>query len=314
MQSQCRFKCFCACAVSAKALFTTELSASHFWSCMSTSLTHLELHFTEEFTEDMSAILCKLTGLQRLDLFGDISSAYSVPEAVIILDLPLLRELTVGCFWSTIIRLDKCPKLQELSVCDVDISGLLRLPSSIRKVWFHLLEGSEPLEEVFPAQSTKLLEDMSIGYFCKSKEPAIVQELCLNGKLKRLSIDAIAASKAFDVGALWRAVPVTLEDVTLELSLDKGIPVILEQLPRLTSLSLRHNGPHAAHLTRPLDPFLNMPMLEKLELSQWNDKDAVSRGTKVAWTAVALRFIGMAENRIMQMRLTPPRRSITFIY
>ena len=281
---------------------------------MSASLTHLDLHIPEEVTEDMSAILCKLKGLQHLGLRADLDTAYVIPEALIILDLPLLEELVVGSFCSTVIRLDECPKLQKLYLEDVRLEGFWRMPSSIRKVCLHLTEGSAPLEEIFSAQSAKLLEDLVLGEGCESTDPTTVQELCLNGKLKRLSLDAAAASRAFSVGASWRAVPHTLEDVTLELSLNKGIPKILEQLPKLKFLRMSHKGPDPAHLTRPLDPFLDMPRLEKLELIQWIDKDAVSRGTKVAWTAVALRFIGMAEKRIMQMRLTPSGRSTTFIY
>ena len=287
---------------------------SQYWSCMAASLTHLELHTQKDVTEDMSAILCQLASLQHLALCADINSEFRNPEASITLDLPWLEELAISAFNSTRLTLN-CPRLQELALDYVQLMGFSGMPSSIRELDLEVAEGSMSLDDIFPAHGAKLLEKLTLGDEEFSRiDPAIVQKLCLNGKLRHLSINA-AASKAFSVGASWRAVPHTLEDVTLELPFDKGIPRILEQLPRLTALSLRHSGPQPAHLDRPLIPFLEMPRLEKLELvCCGQSRAAISRGAQCTWTPVALKLIGMAQKRIMQMRLTPPGRSITFVY
>ena len=307
---------YCGCAVTAKALFTMEQPGlvSQYWSCMAASLNHLELHTPVNVTEDMSAILSKLTGLQHLELHASVEEDFRLPEATITLALPWLEELVLSAFCSTRVKLN-CPRLQKLHLDYVHLMGFHGMPSSIQEMWLEVAEGSISVKDVFLAHGAKLLEKLTLGdEDFSSIDPAVVQELCLNGKLRHLSINA-AASKAFSVGASWQAVPHHLEDVTLELPLDNGIPRILEQLPRLTALRLRHSGPQPAHLDRPLNPFLEMPRLEKLKLVCCGQtRAAISRGAQCTWTPVALKFIGMAEKRIMQMRLTPPGRSITFVY
>ena len=132
-----------------------------------------------------------------------------------------------------------------------------------------------PLRDIFPVHSAKLLEKLTLhDEKFASIDPAIVQELCLNGKLKLPQLNA-TASRAFSDSASWRAVPHTLQNITLELPLDKGIPRILEQLPRLTSLCLSHRSPNSAHLDRSLDPFLDLPRLGILELGRGETCDLV---------------------------------------
>ena len=305
---------YCGCAVTAKALFTMEQPdlVSQYWSCMAASLTHLALNPPENVTEDMSAILCKLTSLQHLGLHADWRSNSGYPDANITLDFPWLEDLVISSFLSTRLKLN-CPRLQEFQLVYVQLLSFTGMPSSIREVDLEVAKGSMSLSDMFPAHGAKLLDKLTLGHeeFFLSIDPAIIQELCLNGKLRHLRIDD-AASKSFSVGVSWRAVPHTLEVITLELPLDNGIPRILEQLPRLMSLRLPHRSLKPAHLDRPLDPFLDMTRLGKLELVCGETCDELSRGTKCAWTPVALKFIGMAEKRIIQMRLTSPRRSVTF--
>ena len=278
---------------------------------MSTSLAHLTLSLTEDVTVETSAVLCTLSRLQCLGLRVDLESAFDTPEAAIILELPLLEELVIAEFGSTSIEL-QCPKLQELELDNVELGGFSGMPSSVQKVVLQIDEESVPLKEIMPANSADSLEVLVLGMGFKRAELATVQQICLNGRLKRLSSPSY---RAFAVSASWQAVPQTLEDVTLDLSLGKGIPIILEQLFNLTTLIIKHkrSGSHP-HLDRPLDPFLAMPRLRKLELGCDWDRDALSRGTQCRWTPTALRFIGLAEKRILQMRMTPPGRSITFTY
>ena len=108
------------------------------------------------------------------------------------------------------------------------------MPSSIQKMFLDFREEFVPLNEIFPTNSIKLLEDLYIGMDCEITDPSVIQDLCLNGKLKRLNISS-SASKAFSEGALWLAAPQTLQDLTLHVPPDKGIPRILEELLRLTA-------------------------------------------------------------------------------
>ena len=159
------------------------------------------------------------------------------------------------------------------------------MPSSIQKVVSQLYEESVPLKEIIPASSPKQLEVLVLGMGFKTTDHATVQQICLNGRLKRLRGPAHRASA---VSASWPAVPHTLEEVALDLPLGEGLPTILEQLLNLTMLIIRHKrSGGCAHLDRPLDPFLAMPrlisfLIKKLELGCDWDGDALSRGTQCA--------------------------------
>ena len=147
-----------------------------------------------------------------------------------------------------------------------------------------------------------------------SQHSILIKALCLNGKLRCITMDAATHAGAFSVKAAWQAVPQTLQEVYIGLPLDEGIPRILEQLPNLISLLLKHSGQCRMHLDRPLDPFLDMPRLEKLEL-HYSWKQTLMDGTHICmWTPLPLNFLGLADKRVMQMRAASPGRFITFIY
>ena len=114
--------------------------------------------------------------------------------------------------------------------------------------------------------------------------------------------------------AVWQALPVTLQDVHLKLPLDEGIPRILEHLPRLKKVFLEHNRYSLMHLDRPLDPFLSMPRLEKLQLQSRSGPGIVTGGHRSLWTPLALRLLGLAEKRLRQMQRTSPERTFILIY
>ena len=106
--------------------------------------------------------------------------------------------------------------------------------------------------------------------------------------------------------------PQTLQRLTLALPLDQGIPRILERSLRI--LTLDHSEDTRMHLDRPLDPFLDLPRLEKLALHSWWGSEMTIGMGMCMWTPPALRYLGLAENCIMQMQATPPGRSITLDY
>ena len=154
-------------------------------------------------------------------------------------------------------------------------------------------------------------------------DPDTLRRLCLNGSLKQLSITSKdkrtefdgAAAGAFSLHAPWQTVPQTLQDVCLDLPLDKGIPRILEQLVSLKELSLRHSKRTLMHLDRPLDPSLDMPKLAQLRLeSSWQQISVHGGATLLSWSPAGLKLLGLAQKRISLMRMRSPRRSLTLIY
>lgn len=298
-----------------------------YWSSMAAVLTSLELSIdVDEVHKGISATLCQLTRLERLGLAdapGNIAQTALEPMATLSLDLPLLEWLEITEVDLGLIKLS-CPKLVELVLENVLLMGFRGMPDSIQKVSLTLSDGSVPLQEIIPAHSAKSLEELLVltnATHCEGEigqgftDPEVVKEVCLNGKLRRLVMEDVSFhAGAFSVAALWQAIPHTLEDVSLELALDEGIPRILEELINLTALCPEHAGGSCMHLDRPLDPFLDMLRLESLQLlSCWNRGLLDGTGMRM-WSPPALRFLGLAEKRIRQMQLTPPGRSISLTY
>ena len=305
-----------------KGLFTPEQPGLEFqyWKTLSTVLTRLEISVeAESLTEDMSTALSQLTRLQRFYICTSSTPTNAAHLGVLDLTLPQLQWLSITCLNPNSIRLN-CPQLGELFVGmsshSVPVKSFSGMPNSIWKLSLSLQKGSPSLQEILPPQSTKLLEDLTIGKdILGFTDPEAMKAVCLNGKLRRLIVDSAAAhAGAFLGDASWQAVPQTLQEIVLSLPLDEGIPKILEQLLNLTRLSLKHSGTGRMHLDRPLDPFLDMPKLERLELqSPWNEK--LMNGTNICmWTPPALSLLGSAQLRIMQMQDSLPRTPIALIY
>ena len=197
------------------------------------------------------------------------------------------------------------------------------MPGGIQQVTLNIMSADMLLGEILPARSARRLRALSIKKEFGSNEfpdPETVKRLCLNGKLSCLDLSGIEGSVpafsggAFSYDASWQAVPWTLQDVTLDVPLDKGIPTIVEQLCRLRRLCLTHCRETRMHLDRPLDPFLDMPSLALLKLeSLWQGRTVAETGM-CKWTPAALRLLGLAENRIMRMRETSPMRSFVINY
>ena len=304
-------------AVLREALFTPEEPnfESQYWSSMSTILTYLNLTLLEKnITEETSAVLCQLTRLESLELYEGTAD---VPEVQVFsglfsLDLPLLEYLGIEWFGLRSLHLN-CPMLDEVNLHAVGVKSFYGMPSSVWTVSLDLTSGSMPLQEIVPPHSAESLETLYVsGHSQPCTDPEAVKELCVNGKLTYLTMDDITFhAGAFSVCATWRAVPETLQHVTLEVLLNEGIPRILEQLRGLRALSLTHSGNSRMHLDRPLGPFLDMPRLENLELqSSWNE-DMMGGAGMCMWTPKGLRMLGLAEKRIRHMQMRRPGRSIT---
>ena len=132
------------------------------------------------------------------------------------------------------------------------------MPSTIQKVRLKLFKESLPLQDILPRHSCKLLEELTLseGLNPVGRIASIgpIQDLCLNGKLRCLEIDSVYGSvRAFSERAVWQVIPQTLQHVKLALHLDGGVPMILEQLRSLLTLSLKHTSVESSymHLDRP---------------------------------------------------------------
>ena len=316
-----------ACAGDTEGLFASHQLEfeSQYWGSMAPVLTCLDLQVeAEKMTEGLSAALCQLSVLNTLELRSYLDAAEDF-EAVVNLDLPRLEILVIADFGPVWVKLS-CPYLSKLLAQNVALCGFSGMPSSIQDVCLELSGPSVALREIFPAHSAPLLKVLAIMEdYEEFADPETVKELCLNGSLTSLTIDCEAGLEtdfdgllplygAFGLDALWQAVPQTLQDVSLELPLHEGIPKILEQLPILRTLSLRHNRKRLMHLDRPLDPFLDMPTLEFLELFSCLHGGVGDGSGMCLWTPAALKLLGLADQRIMQMRLAPPGRTITLRY
>ena len=305
----------CACAVNTGALFAAEQPKfeSQYWHSMSTLLTRLDLEIEDhKLTEALCEDLCQLSKLQHLEILAHMyHPAQPEIDAFVHLNLPLLQHLDVANFGPASVRLS-CPRLSELVMEYQTMKSFSGMPANIQEVSLSLGRASASLKEIFPVHSGKFLEDLEIDELREGlADPETVKELCLNGKLRWLKITYYdAAPGAFSMDASWQAIPETLQFVTLDIPLDEGIPPILEQLVSLRALSLTHNRNSRMHLDRPLDPFLDMPMLRQLQLhSDWQSTRAAGTGMCM-WTPASLGLLGLARKRILQMRLTPAGRSI----
>ena len=312
----------CACAVRTRALFRSEQPnfESLYWSSLSAVLARLDMTVEEEdLTEEWCAVLCQLTRLQRLMLFDGRPRINRLNDpalqGVLKLDLPRLERLRVMCIAVHSIHLI-CPKLVELELGDVYLESISGMPGSLQKVDLALDRDTVPLQDILTPESARCLEELTVWQNGQPFTDAeALKALCLNGKLRCLRLDyPTFHAGAFSVGAVWQAVPQTLQELTLTLPLNEGIPRILESFLSLTMLSLGHSETSLMHLDRPLDPFLEMPRLEKLELySSWDAKEKPG-ADMCMWTPPALRYLGLAEKRIMQMQIKSPGRSITLVY
>ncbi|CAL5224603.1 g7314 [Coccomyxa viridis] len=84
----------------------------------------------------------------------------------------------------------------------------------------------------------------------------------------------------------------------LHLPLEKGLPLVLEQLTGLKTLEITDTGEGRMHLDRPLDPFLDMVLLRLLTFS---GKAAKS----LELTPDASMFLALAKKRTEEGTLKP---------
>ena len=299
------------CAASAHCLFArgqqlhTPEYMFQYWGALSSHLTNLKMFFNEDITAETSSALNQLTQLQ--DLLLDGSPGIS---AAINFQLPQLILLRLECFGNITISLD-CPQLRYLQLESLDrLQEMSGIPDGIEDLkLIELRDGSVSLEQMLPAQGLKHLKALRV--FTVPGRPAAVWKACNASRLTCLrACDVWAALILHSYQPPWQDLPCNLQHVLLWLPLGNGIPLVLEQLGKLETLSLYHVGAGPMHLTRPLDPFLDMTGLQKLAL--WGDKKR--REDFGRWTPAALRLLGLADRRVKQMGKVPGGRRLKFVH
>lgn len=174
----------------------------------------------------------------------------------------------------------------------------------------HLTAGAVSLEGIFPALKLESLPYLSILKYAEQvAAPEIIQQLCPNAEMLTIYIEC-PMERLFPARAPWHGLPRILQLVSLISSMEKGIPMALEQLPILNSLDISHNGEGRMHLDRPLDPFVDMESLEMLSFSSHIGK-ANGDGN---WTLQALRLLGLAQKRVLHRSMTLGGKMLSLEY
>lgn len=293
--------------------------AESYWANVAGSLTVLSLRYSRPLDPAATSALCQLTRLQKLSLAGSASASHN-PAAGghIELSLPQLESLTKARFMHASVSLS-CPRLQSLELESLrPLEALEGIPQGITRVWLKGLERvSLPLEDLF--RGHRLEQFTSLGVLVRPgsyEDPAdleFIRQLFRGGRLEILRTDCPLEKLMAPLGGAVCPLSISLQSLTLDLPLERGIPVVLEQLTNLRSLVAIDTGAGPVHLDRPLDPFLDMTHLRALVLGgkAWGPP---LTGQSHGWTPDALKFLGLASRRILDGSLMPGGRKVTLVY
>ena len=304
----------------------TALAGAHrsdfvepFWAILASTLTKLKLRYGHEIGPATTSALCQLTRLRHLSLDG-----VSTPEdndgaiAHVTLSLPWLQKLTIADFSHVKLSLD-CPRLKDLQLIGLHpLEALDGLPRGIERVKCRdLAEGSLSIADIFQGHKLELLKDLDIDRESEAfEDPEAVKVLkrWLRNSMLTSFCAACPLEKLVPLGGPHCELPNSLQYLWVHVPLNKGIPVVLEQLTNLRSLSIMSTTREGLmHLDRPLDPFLDMVHLEVLNLQgQYWSADQVH--SAISWTLDGLRLLGLASRRILQGNLLPPGRKLALTY
>ena len=230
-------RCLVPCAGVAQNLFGSPGPhgpeyVHQYWGSLASRLTYLDVQIGTNFTEATSAALCQLSNLHSLRLCGvdkeeDVRGHFS-------LQLPVLEELGISQFNDVTIEL-QCSQLKSLYLSSLyPLRAFSGMPRNLESLHLTaLLNGSLPLESICGLQKLKKLKKLAVTG-C-SADPGIVGPYCFSSNLTRLTTDC-------DVGRLlsskapWSGLFGNLQQLDVHMSLQHGIPVVLEQLTSLRGL------------------------------------------------------------------------------
>ena len=263
---------------------------------MSSSLTKLKMAFREDIPPHLLPPLNQLTQLQGLLLEGLGRTSATVP-----LQLPQLTKLTLKGFGSITVSL-RCPQLKALKLLSLHrLQELRGMPDGVESLCLHTLGfGCVPLEQMLPAQGLKHLVQLRLQR-CPGQLTRIREAYTPSNLTTLLADETWTPLVPFQPPL--QGLPCNLKQVLLCFPMHNGIPVVLEQLSNLESLRLFHIGPGQMHLTRSLDPFLDMLRLTVIALDgDWSGH----------WTPAALRLLGLAERRVLHKHKSAPLGTTCF--
>lgn len=169
-------------------------------------------------------------------------------------------------------------------------------------------EGVVVDNEFFSGRSLGNLTELRL-VSCSADLQAI-KEHCFSDKLLKFETD-FSLHRLFPSEEAWTSLPQNLQYLKVACYMFTELPRELEQLTNLKELIISREGEDGMHLNRPLDPFLEMHRLQKLEFTGTRS----SGGGRIGhWTPSALKILGLAQNRILEMQLPPGKKPISLIF
>ena len=290
-----------------------------YWASLASTLTTLKLRYSQDIGHATTCALNQLARLQDLSLDG--ISSITTPDrmsAEVHLSLPQLQTLSISEFAHVKVALS-CPQLKDLKLIGLHpLEALEGIPQGIERVSLQsLAEASLSLAEISGGQMLEQLTHLDTGGVLGQthENPADLGVFKQVFRICRLTSlrTGCPLEKLTPLDGPQCALPNSLQSLTLYLPLERGIPVVLEQLTHLRTFVVHHTSEALKHLDRPLDPFLDMPHLEILSL----EGRSVSAGlfdSIPAWTPAASRLLGLASRRILEGGLLPNGRRLFLDY
>ncbi len=139
----------------------------------------------------------------------------------------------------------------------------------------------------------------------------VVRQVLRDGRLKTLETNC-PLEQLTPLTEPVSALPTGLHLLDVHLPLGRGIPPVLEQLSNLRGLILINTEKGAMHLTRSLDPFLDMKHLECLVLRGKHAADRECAQKRFEWTPEALGFLALARTRLQKEAQMSGRKFVLF--
>ena len=292
-----------------------------YWATLATRLRHLEVLFEADLPEDMSSALSQLSNLCSLRLQGgDEDMGGRVYDGHIGLHLPMLKSVCLVNFENATVLLD-CPKLAHLSLEDLcPLQAFSGLPCNLQSLCLRGLgAGSVPLETIFTSQELGKLKELEV-IDCPG-DPRNVSTCCFSSNLTSLRTSC-DLGLLFPTKAPWQGLLLSLIVLDIIMPMERGIPLVLEQLTSLEHLSISTlTSRSPMHLDRPLDALLNLPRLKSLIFrGDWMYRGLLTHDYDVMvdsfsnWTAPALVLLGLAQKRVLDMQRAPGGRNVDLSY
>ena len=275
------------------------------WASLAGNLTHLELGFHQPVTGASILPLSQLTRLKSLSLqtngwSADVDLSLPQLQKLQIINAAQHADITLNCLQLKTLVVESATPLEAFE----------GIPPGIEDISFSCLEdGSLSLHEMLWERELDQLKSLRVFMspefqsYDSPEASRVIKQVLRKGRLTTLVTDCPVEQLTPSAGAQC-ALLMSLQILELHLPLDKGIPEVLEQLTNLRSLTLVGPKWEPMHLTRSLDPFLNMKDLGCLAFMGKPIANDHALQIHFEWTPDAMEVILLA-----RMRLQGSRRS-----